>query len=135
MVCPAIISSRHRPRYEYVPTVSLADNGVVQRVPVFGSGVHPRCLLAGWELEDSVCDEELMLRTEAKEPKPIVIAAPMTPVSNYWTPNFRVFSHAGIKVTEYDQFVPWWYGGDEFIQLVVELFLGCLLRVEGRCIN
>ena len=44
--------------------VMVPDNDVVNKVPVFGPGMHPRSLVHVTELEESVCDGKTQFRAE-----------------------------------------------------------------------
>ena len=52
----------------------LPSQDVVQEVSVFGAWVPPCCLEPIRLLEQSVGDDELMLRTELQKQAPVVIA-------------------------------------------------------------
>ena len=52
----------------------LPSQDVGQEVPVFGAWVSPRCIEPIPLLEQGVCDDELMLRTELQKQVPVVIA-------------------------------------------------------------
>ena len=47
--------------------VKAPDNDVVNEVPVFGPGMHPRSLVHVTELEESVCDVKTQFRAEQRE--------------------------------------------------------------------
>lgn len=89
----------------------------------------PSGLLLG--REDDIGYEKLVLRTYAEKAKPLVIAVPMSLISDHWTPCCSVIPHSSIEVTKDDQFVPWCNGRDEFIQLSVELILHRFIIVKG----
>ena len=42
----------------------VPDNDVVNEVPVFGPGIHPRSLVHVTELEESACDGKAHFRAE-----------------------------------------------------------------------
>ena len=44
MVCPAF-SSSHTSGIEDIPYITLTDDHIIDKVPLFGSGVHPRGLV------------------------------------------------------------------------------------------
>ena len=44
--------------------VTAPDNDVVEVMPVFGLGMHPRSLVHISELEDGVCDGKTQFRAE-----------------------------------------------------------------------
>ena len=44
--------------------VTAPDNDVVNEVPVFGPGMHPRSLVHVTELEEGVCDGKTKFRAE-----------------------------------------------------------------------
>ena len=48
--------------------------------------MHPRRLLAGWEAEDGVCDQQVMLGTGLKEQKAIAVTFAHPVFSNYAIP-------------------------------------------------
>ena len=49
--------------------VTAPDNDVVNDVPVFGPGMHPRSLMHVTELEESVCDGKAKFRAEREQPE------------------------------------------------------------------
>ena len=53
--------------------VTAPDSDVVNEVPVFGSGMHPRSLVHVTVLEESVCDDKTQFRAERKQPKTATI--------------------------------------------------------------
>ena len=44
--------------------VTAPDNDVVNEVPVFGAGMHPRSLVLVTELDEGVCDGKTQFREE-----------------------------------------------------------------------
>ena len=56
----------------------LPSQDVVQEVPVFGAWVSPYCLEPILLLEQGVCYDKLMLRTELQKKAPVVIAVAMS---------------------------------------------------------
>ena len=61
-LCPT-----HGSRNLHFIQVTAPDNNVVDEVPVFGPGMHPRSLVHVKELEESVCDGKTQFRTERKQ--------------------------------------------------------------------
>ena len=49
--------------------VTAPNNDVVNEVPVFGPGMHPRSLVHVTVLEESVCDGKIQFRAERKQPE------------------------------------------------------------------
>ena len=77
----------------------LPSQDVVQEVLVFEAWVSPCCLEPILLLEQSVGDDELMLRTELKKQAPVVIAVANS-VSNYdFFPQFEISSHSCFEVS------------------------------------
>lgn len=61
VVSPSFCTAHGR-RDSYILLVPLPDDYIVNKISVFGSWVHLRCPVAGREVEDSVGDQEVMLR-------------------------------------------------------------------------
>ena len=53
--------------------VTAPDNYVVNEVPVFGPGMHPRSLVHVTELEESACDVKTQFRAEKEQPETAII--------------------------------------------------------------
>ena len=62
--------------------VTVPDNGVVNEVPVFGPGMHPRSLVHVTELEESACDGKTQLRAETEQPETATIHVANTMMTN-----------------------------------------------------
>ena len=62
--------------------VMAPDNDVVNEVPVFGPGMHPRSLVHVTVLEESVCDGKTQFRAERKQPETATILVANTMMTN-----------------------------------------------------
>ena len=62
--------------------VTAPDNDVVNEVPVFGLGMHPRSLVHVTELEKSACDGKTQFRADRKQPETATIHVANTTMSN-----------------------------------------------------
>ena len=62
--------------------VTAPDNDVVNEVPVFGPGMHPRSLVHVTELEESVCDGKTKFRAEREQPATDTIHVANTMMTN-----------------------------------------------------
>ena len=57
--------------------VTSPDNDVVNEVPVFAPGMHPKNLLYVTEVEESVCDRKTQFRAERESSRrPLVLILP-----------------------------------------------------------
>ena len=64
MVCPVYRSS-HSSRNEDIPYITLTDDHTIDKVPLFGSGVHPRGLVFVCHSEYRVGDDQVVFSTLA----------------------------------------------------------------------
>ena len=80
--------------------VTAPDNDVVNEVPVFGPGMHPRSLVHVTELEESVCDGKTQFRAERKQPETATIHVANTMMS-YDSMSYVVISaYPGIEIAQ-----------------------------------
>ena len=85
--------------------VTAPDNDVVNEVPVFGPGMHPRSLVHVTELEESVCDDKNQFRAERKQPETATIHVANTMMSNDSMPYVVVSAYPGIEIAQQHDFV------------------------------
>ena len=64
MVCPAF-SSSHSSGNENILYITLTDDHVIDKVPLFGPGVHSRGLVLVCHSEYRVCDDQVVFGTLA----------------------------------------------------------------------
>ena len=63
MISAALLPSLGSTNLHFVH-VTLSDSDVVNEMPVFGHGMHPRNLVHETELEECVCDGKTQFRAE-----------------------------------------------------------------------
>ena len=85
--------------------VTAPDNDVVNEVPVFGPGMHPRSLVHVTELEESVCDGKTQFRAERKQPDTATIHVANTMMSNDSMPYVVISAYTGIELAQQYDFV------------------------------
>ena len=85
--------------------VTAPDNDVVNEVPVFGPGMHPRSLEHVSELEESVCDGKTQFRAERKQPETAAIHVANTMMSNDSMPYVVISAYPGIEFAQQYDFV------------------------------
>ena len=80
--------------------VTMSDNDVVNEVPVFGPGMHPRSLVHVTELDESVCDGKTQFRAERKQPETPTIHVANTMMSNDSMPYVVISAYPGIEIAQ-----------------------------------
>ena len=85
--------------------VTAPDNYVVNEVPVFGPGMHPRSLAHVTELEDGVCDGKTKIRAEREQPETATIHVASTMMTNDSMPYVVISANPGIEVAQQYDFV------------------------------
>ena len=86
--------------------VTAPDNDVVNEVPVFGPGMHPRSLVYVTELE-GICDGKIQFRAERKQPETATIHVANTMMSNDSMPYVVISAYPGIEIAQQYDFVIW----------------------------
>ena len=92
-LCPT-----HGPSNLHFIQVTAPDNDVVNEVPVFGPGIHPRSLVHVTELEESVCDGKTQFRADIKQPETATIHVANTMMSNDSMPYVVISAYPGIEI-------------------------------------
>ena len=85
--------------------VSASYSDVVNEVPVFGPGMHPRSFVHVTELEESVCDGKTQFRAERKQPETAAIHVANTMMSNDSMPFVVISAYPGIEIAQQYDFV------------------------------
>ena len=85
--------------------VTAPDNDIVNEVPVFGPGMHPRSLVHVTLLEESVCDGKTQFRAERKQPETATIHVADTMMSNDSMPYVVISAYPGIEIAQQYDFV------------------------------
>ena len=70
MISGALCPTHGSSNFHFIQ-VTAPDNDVVNEVPVFGPGMHPRSLVHVTEL--GVCDGKIQFRTEREQPETATI--------------------------------------------------------------
>ena len=96
------------------------DNDVVNEVPVFGPGMHPRSLVHVTELEESVCDGKTQFRAEIRRPQTATIHVDNTMLSNDSMPYVVICAYPGIEIAQHYDFVILRSSSDGGIQRVIK---------------
>ena len=78
--------------------VMVPDNDVVNEVPVFGPGIHPRSLVHVTELEEGVCDGKTQFRAERKQLETATIHVANTMMTNDTMPYVMISAYPGIEI-------------------------------------
>ena len=85
--------------------VTASDNDVVNEVPVFGPGMHPKSLVHVTELEEGVCDGKTQFRAEIKQPEIAAIHVANTMMSNDSMPYVVISAYPCIEIAQQYDFV------------------------------
>ena len=103
--------------------VTAPDNDVVNEVPVFGPGMHPRSLVHVKELEESVSDGKTQFRAERKQPETATIHVTNTMMSNDSMPYVVISAYPGIEIAQQYDFVILRNSSEGGIQRVIKAIL------------
>ena len=85
--------------------VTAPDNDVVNEVPVFGPGMHPRSLVHVTELEESVSDGKTQFRAEREQPETATIHVANTMITNDSMPYVVISAYPVIEIAQQYDFV------------------------------
>ena len=89
----------------HIIQVTAPDIDVVNEVPVFGPGMHPRSLVNVTVLEESVCDGNTQFRAGRKQPETAAIHVANTMMSNDSMPYALISAYPGIEIAQQYDFV------------------------------
>ena len=87
--------------------VTALDNDVVNEVPMFGPGMHPRSLVHVTELEEGVCDGKTQFRAEREQPETVTIHVANTMFANDSVPYvfYMISAYPCIEIAQQYVFV------------------------------
>ena len=85
--------------------VTVPDNDVVNEVPVFGPGMHPKSLVHVTEFEESVCDGKTQFIAEREQPETATILVANTVMTNDSMPYVVISAYPGIEIAQQYDFV------------------------------
>ena len=100
--------------------VTAPDNDVVNEVPVFVSGIHPRSRVHVTELEESVCDGKTQFRAEREQPETATIHVANTMMTNDSMPYVVISAYPGIEIAQQYDFVVLRISSESGIQRVIK---------------
>ena len=80
--------------------VTAPDNDVVNELPVFGPGMHPRSLVHVTELE-GVCGSKTQFRAETEQSETATIHIANTMITNDSMPHVVISAYPGIEIANY----------------------------------
>ena len=84
--------------------VTAPDNDIVNEVPVFGPGMHPKSLVLVTELE-GVCDGKTQFRAEREQPETATNHVANTMMTNDSMPYVMISAYPGIEIAQQNDFV------------------------------
>ena len=85
--------------------VTVPDNDVVNEVPVFGPGMHPRNLVHVTELDESVCEGLTQFIAEREQPENATIHVANTIMTNDSMPYVVISTCPCIEIAQQYDFV------------------------------
>ena len=100
--------------------VTAPDNDVVNEVPVFGPGMHPRSLVHVTELEESACDGNTQFTAERKQQETATIHVANTMMSNDSMPYVVISAYTAIEIVQQNDFVILQNSSEGGIQRVIK---------------
>ena len=104
MICRSL-SSAHNPGDQDVCDIALANQNIVEDVPMARPGVHPRSFVFVAELEHSIRDNKLVISAGCQQTEAVVIANANAMPTNDASPKLPVSAHPRIKITHNKNFV------------------------------
>ena len=99
--------------------VTAPDNDVVNDVPAFGPGMHPRSLVHVMELEDGVCDGRTQFRAEREQPETAINHVANTKMPSDSMPYVRIYAYPRNEITQQYDFVVLRNPSESGIQCVI----------------
>ena len=109
--------------------VTAPDNDVVNEVPVFGPGMHPRSLVHVTVLEECVCSGKTQFRAETEQPETATIHVSNTMMTNDPMPYVVIPAYPGIEIAQQYDFVVMRNSSEGGIQRVIKAILHIIRRV------
>ena len=103
--------------------VTAPENDVVNEVPVFGPGMHPRRPVHVTELEEVVCDGKTQFRAEKEQPETATIHVANAMMINDTMPNIVISAYPAIEVAQQYDFVVLQIPSEGGIQRVIKAIL------------
>ena len=100
--------------------VTAPDNDVVNEVPVFGPGMHPRSLVHVTELQEGVCDGKTQFRAEREQPETATIYVANTMMTKDSMPDVVISAYPGIEIAQQYDFVVLRNTSEDGIQRVIK---------------
>ena len=100
-ICPALCSS-HGSGDKDIHNVMLADNDIINHMPLPTSGVHPGSLVFVCQSEHHVHDEEFTLCTFAQEQKDTAVHLANAVLAKHSLPSTVVTANVGTEVAKQD---------------------------------
>ena len=104
MVCPAF-SSLHSSRNEDIPYITLMDDHMIDKVPLFGSGVHPRGHVFVCHSEHRVGDDQVLLSTLAWQQETVGVQITCAMSADHSFPATVITANSGVEVPKQCQLV------------------------------
>ena len=99
-LCPTHVSSNL-----HFIQVTAPDNDVLNEVPVFGTGMHPRSIVHVAEFKESACDGKTKFRAEREQPETATIHVANTMMTNDSMPYVVISAYSGIEIAQQYDFV------------------------------
>ena len=99
------------------------DNDVVNELPVFGPGMHPRSLVHVTELKEGVCDGKTQFRAEREQPETATIHVANTMMTNDTMPYVVMSAYPVIEIAQQYDFVGLLNASEGGIQRVIKAIL------------
>ncbi len=100
MICPAVICTNHGPSVVHVTAISGSYNDIVNEMPLFGTGMSPRCLKFVFLTKESIRDDEIMFNTIAEKHNSSSVDVSDAFLSYSALPEVLIPANPGIEVSE-----------------------------------
>ena len=120
MVISGALCPTHGSSNLHFTQVTAPDNDVVNEVPVFGPGMHPRSLVNATELEKSVYDGKTQFRAEREQSETATIYVVNAMITNDSMPYVMISAYPGIEIAQQYDFVVLQNSSEGGIQYVIK---------------
>ena len=108
---------------------------IINEMHMFGATMHPLRLVANWQTEDCVSDQQFMLCTLLQKEEVIAIALTYSFNPNHSFPGLVVCAHSTTEVSQKDEFVCPGCSRNHRIQIIIELVFDLIWVGHCGCIG
>ncbi len=100
MICPAVICTNHGPCVVHITDIPGSYNDIVNEMPLFGTGMSPRCLKLVFLAKESISDDEIMFNTIAEKHNSTSVDVSNAFLSYSALPEVLIPANPGIEISK-----------------------------------